>query len=108
MTLVLSLAIYPLNDFFWRQLSDIDSFDDFFATMSSTFEAANLDFAAFYQKVFSEIGDQKTANILKIVYEDELTHVKLGSFWLNKWREKDDLWSYYLALFFRGNYSCSQ
>ena len=71
---------YPLNDFFWRQLSDIDSFDDFFATMSLTFEAANLDFANFYQKVFSEIGDQKTANILKIVYEDELTHVKLGSF----------------------------
>ena len=87
---------YPLNDFFWRQLSEINSFDDFFATMSLTFEAANLDFADFYQKIFSEIGDKKTANILKIVYEDELTHVKLGSFWLNKWKENKDLWSYYL------------
>ena len=56
---------YPLNDFFWRQLSDIDLFDDFFATMSLTFEAANLDFAAFYQKVFTEVGDQKTCKHFK-------------------------------------------
>ncbi len=63
--------------------------------MSLTFEAANLDFAHFYEKVFRELGDLKTASTLKIVYEDELSHVQLGARYLEKWRGDKDFWTYY-------------
>ena len=65
--------------------------------MSLTLEAANLDFCLFYEKVFRDIGDEKTADIMKEVYHDELNHVKVGVHWLNKWRENDSLWDYYLT-----------
>lgn len=92
-----SIGQYPLNDFFWKQFSKINSFDDFFALMSLTLEAANLDFCLFYEKVFKDIEDEKTAQIMRQVYNDELNHVKVGVYWLNKWRDNDSLWEYYLS-----------
>jgi uncharacterized ferritin-like protein (DUF455 family) len=43
------------------------------------------------------MGDQTTADILQIVLDDEVKHVAVGSFWLNKWRVDLDLFDYYLA-----------
>lgn len=86
---------FPLNDFFWRQMPKLKTPAHFCAVMSMTFEAANLDFAHFYEKVFRELGDLKTANVLKVVYEDEISHVQLGARYLNRWREDKDLWTYY-------------
>ena len=51
--------------------------------------------AHFYQHLFSELGDHKTASILKVVLEDEISHVRLGVSYLNRWRKDKDLWSYY-------------
>ena len=87
---------HDLNDFFWKQFKNIKNFDGFFSLMSLTFEAANLDFCLFYEKVFNDIGDFKSAKIMRDVFHDELNHVRLGTYWLNKWREDDSLWSYYL------------
>ena len=64
--------------------------------MSLTFEAANLDFAYFYGDIFRSIGDVKTANIMDIIYEDELNHVKLGAFWLKQHSSSNSLWDSYL------------
>ncbi|MCO4754306.1 MAG: DUF455 family protein [Bacteriovoracaceae bacterium] len=86
---------FPLNDFFWKQMHKLKTPAQFCAVMSLTFEAANLDFAHFYEKVFRELGDNKTANILKVVYEDEISHVQLGARYLDRWKEDKDLWSYY-------------
>lgn len=92
-----SISEYSLNDFFWKQFHKLDSFDAFFSLMSLTLEAANLDFCLFYEKVFQSIGDYKTSGIMRQVYEDEISHVKLGVFWLNKWRQDKSLWEYYLS-----------
>lgn len=86
----------PVNDFFWRYFDELKSFEDFFSIMSLTFEAANLDFAYYYAGVFRSIGDDKTANILDIIYKDELKHVQLGAFWVKNLSKQETLWSAYM------------
>lgn len=86
---------FPVNDFFWRQMKSITTPENYISVMALTFEAANLDFAHFYEKVFQEVGDYKTANILKVVYEDEISHVAFGVSFFEKWRKNKSLWQYY-------------
>jgi hypothetical protein len=86
---------FPLNDFFWRQMEKLRTPSQYTSVMSLTFEAANLDFAQFYAKVFRELGDEGTAKILDIVLEDEIGHVAFGGYWMKKWRGDKNLWDYY-------------
>lgn len=88
---------FPLNDFFWRQMEKLKTPAQYAAVMALTFEAANLDFAQYYAKIFREQGDEVTASILDIVLEDEIGHVAFGSHWMKKWREDKSLWEYYMA-----------
>jgi uncharacterized ferritin-like protein (DUF455 family) len=89
---------YPLNDFFWKQIGHIDKKEKFLAVMSLTFEAANLDFCLFYQEVFKEVDDPESAKIMEVIFEDEISHVKLGLNFLNKWKEDQDFFDYYRSL----------
>ena len=86
---------FPLNDFFWRQMKSLKTPAQYLSLMAMTFEAANLDFAQYYAKIFRSLGDTKTADVLDIVLEDEISHVALGAFWLKKWRQDKTLWEYY-------------
>lgn len=88
---------FPVNEFFWRFMSKIKDAESYFSVMSMTFEAANLDFAKYFEEEFRKIGDVKTADILLEVYRDEISHVALGVSYLNKWRENENLWDYYLS-----------
>lgn len=87
---------FPLNDFFWRQMDKLQTPSQYLAVMALTFEAANLDFALYYEKVFRSFDDERSANIMKAVYEDEISHVRLGVNYLTKWRNDKTLWEYYL------------
>jgi len=89
---------YPLNDFFWKQMNHIDKKEKFLAIMSLTFEAANLDFCLFYKQVFEEFEDLESAKIMEIIFNDEISHVKLGLTFLNKWKKDQDLFDYYKSL----------
>jgi len=84
-----------LNDFFWRQMTKLKSPAQYTAVMALTFEAANLDFAKYYSKIFRDFGDEVTANIMDEVLADEITHVAFGAHWMKKWRADKDLWDYY-------------
>lgn len=86
---------FPLNDFFWRQMQKLKTPEQYLSLMALTFEAANLDFAQYYSAIFKSFGDSKTADVLDIVLEDEITHVAFGAFWMKKWRKDKDLWDYY-------------
>lgn len=88
---------FGLNDFFWKQMNKLKTPSQFLSVMSLTFEAANLDFANHYYKIFKEIEDHKTANILKVVLEDEISHVNLGVHYLGLWKKNQSLWDYYLS-----------
>lgn len=92
----LNFGDVPLNDFFWRQMPKIDNPSQFFSVMALTFEQANLDFADFYRHIFAEYGDEKSAKIMDIVFEDEISHVAFGRTWLNTWKQSKSLWDYYL------------
>ena len=89
---------FPLNNFFWRQMEKLQTPASFFALMALTFESANLDFSLQYEALFRELGDFKTADILKTVYEDEISHVALGAHWLKEWRGDASLWNYYRSV----------
>lgn len=87
---------FPLNDFFWRQMPKLPTAAHYLAMMALTFEAANLDFAQYYSKIFKQMGDDKTSAILDLVLEDEISHVALGAHWMKKWRQDKTLWKYYM------------
>lgn len=89
---------FPLNAFFWRQMEKLPTPSSFFALMALTFESANLDFALYYEEAFREVGDEATADVLRVVYEDELTHVGLGGHWLDRWKQDRTLWDYYMSV----------
>ncbi len=87
---------FPINSFFWDKSKSISSFDEYFSLMALTFEVANLDFCLYYEKVFNDVHDHKSANILRTIYNDELSHVALGLNWLDIKRNDQSLWNYYL------------
>lgn len=89
---------YPLNQFFWKLFLKVNSFDEFFALMALTLEAANLDFCCYYGDLFNQHGDKQSSDIMKVVYEDEINHVALGVNWLSKWKGDQTLWNYYTSL----------
>ncbi|MBY0412867.1 MAG: ferritin-like domain-containing protein, partial [Bdellovibrionales bacterium] len=91
----IELGEFPLNDFFWRSMEKLETPSHFYSAMAMTFEAANLDFAQFYEEGFRAVEDFKTADIMRVVLEDEISHVALGAHWLNQWRGDKDLWNYY-------------
>jgi len=90
---------YPVNDFFWRQLLKIETFESFYALVALSLEQANLDFAQYYKDVFTRLGDHQTANVLDIVLKDEERHVHFGIDHLTTKIEKnEELWDYYQKL----------
>ncbi len=94
-----SFGHYPLNDFFWKLTKFINTPEEFFAIVSLTLEAANLDFAKYYGELFRDIGDQRAAAILDIIYNDEIKHVALGRKFLScKIKDRRELWDYYCSL----------
>lgn len=89
---------YPLNQFFWSFMEQIETPEQFFSVISLTFEQANLDFASHYMTIFQELGDLKTYQILKEVYEDEIRHVARGrTELLKKARHPEELWELYCS-----------
>lgn len=101
-TFAIEFGDYPVSDFFWKYLEKISTQEEFFALMSLTFEAANLDFALFYKDLFEKVGDKEGAKILEMVYLDEIRHVNAGVQVLKSRVPNKSLWDYYLSLLPQG------
>ena len=84
-----SFGELPLNDYFWRVVSSMDTVMDFVVRMNLTFEQANLDYSKYYAEQFRVIGDTGTAVVLDKIYQDEINHVGHGLKWLRHWKKKD-------------------
>ncbi len=88
----------PVNDFFWKALSSMSSPIDYVTLVSMTFEQANLDYARYYGGLFREMGDESSAEIMDVIYRDEIGHLAYGLRWFNQWRSNEEsLWDAYLA-----------
>lgn len=81
------LGEIPVSSFFWDCLSPMKAPIDFITGMSLTFEQANLDFARYYASAFRQCGDVETADVLDIVYREEIGHVKNGVVWFDRLRD---------------------
>ncbi len=76
----------PLSDYFWKSVSSMEDPLDYVTRLSLTFEQANLDYSREYAKVFNQVGDTATANILDKIYRDEIDHVGFGLKWFRQWK----------------------
>lgn len=90
----------PVSSFFWDSLKNIKSPLDYVVKMSMTFEQANIDFSLYYQNIFRQIHDIKSAEILDIIYREEIGHVKYGFDWFKKWEnpKPEEEWERYCSL----------
>ncbi len=93
---------FPVSGQFWRIVEPMQSPMDFVSRLSLTFEQANLDYSLHFAKVFKQIGDDKTADVLQKIYEDEIGHVQHGLHWFRQWKnpEQSDWDAYQEALDF--------
>lgn len=88
----------PLNYIFWKFTPLMKTFEKFCAVMSVSIEGANLDYAMVYRKTFENLGDIKSSEIMKTVYQDELKHVKRGFKVIEAGRKNQSDWEYYRSL----------
>lgn len=76
------LGAHALNGYFWKVLpvreSDGATPLTFLCAMGLTLEQANLDFTRAYEEDFRAVDDDATADVLRVVHEDELGHVGLA------------------------------
>jgi uncharacterized ferritin-like protein (DUF455 family) len=84
----------PINDFFWRQVPEIKTVENYAAIMSLCFEMANLDFASEYVSLFEEASDAKSSEVMEIVLNDEIKHVAFG--WSHLYKQDKDVWNYFI------------
>lgn len=86
----------PLFRHFWTQTQFIHSPLHYISTMPLTFEMANLDFAPTYGKAFLQAGDEASADLMAIILNDEIAHVRFGVQWLRRLKPTDvdewDIW----------------
>lgn len=86
----ISFGDLPLNDYFWKLVSPMDTPMDFVTRLNLTFEQANLDFSKHYATLFRQVGDNATASVLEKIYHDEINHVGHGLKWFRKWKQQGD------------------
>lgn len=80
----------PLYRHFWKHTPHIQSPLHYISMMSLTFEMANLDFAPMYGKSFSQAGDMESAQLMATILKDEISHVKFGWRWLQRFKGTDE------------------
>ena len=85
-TLGVGLGDVPVSDFFWSTMANMSTPLDYVVRMSMTFEQANLDHALHYARLFRAVEDHDTADLMELVYREELGHVRHGVTWFNEWR----------------------
>jgi len=76
----------PVSGYFWRAVSAMETPMDYVASLSLTFEQANLDFARHFARGFAAVGDADTAQLLDRIYRDEIGHVAHGLKWFRRWK----------------------
>src|SRR5438093_1483030 len=79
----------PVSGYFWRAISGMENPMDFVASLSLTFEQANLDFARHFARVFAAVGDAESARLLEKIHRDEIAHVASGLKWFRRWKNPD-------------------
>jgi uncharacterized ferritin-like protein (DUF455 family) len=91
----------PAHDGLWE--SSIKTAHDFAARLAivpMVLEARGLDVTPGMIDMMEKQGDKKTASMLKIIHDDEITHVRAGTVWFEAWcnHKKLDIESHWQSL----------
>ena len=98
----------PAHDGLWE--SAIKTADDFagrLAIVPMVLEARGLDVTPQMIDMMTRQGDTKTAEMLKIIHADEITHVRAGTVWFKKYctyhnLDVQDAWHQLVIKYFNG------
>lgn len=98
----------PAHDGLWE--TAIDTKDNLLARLAivpMVLEARGLDVTPGMAQTFRNVGDDKTADIIQIIHDDEIHHVKYGKAWFDYLCEKDGLepistWQHLVLTYFKG------
>ena len=76
----------PAHDGLWESAEKTaHDFAARLAIVPMVLEARGLDVTPHMIELMISQGDQKTANLLQIIHDDEITHVAAGTVWFKKW-----------------------
>lgn len=82
----------PAHDGLWESSErTAKDFPARLAVVPMVLEARGLDVTPHMISAMTEQGDDKTANMLQIIHDDEITHVRAGTAWFESWCEYHDL-----------------
>lgn len=98
----------PAHDGLWE--SSIRTKEDFAARLAvvpMVLEARGLDVTPNMIAMMKKQNDQKTADFLQIIHDDEITHVRAGTVWFEHWCahhncDVEDYWQELVKTYFNG------
>lgn len=82
----------PAHDGLWESAEKTaHDFAARLAIVPMVLEARGLDVTPHMIELMLSQGDNKTADMLKIIHDDEITHVQAGTIWFKKWCDYHNL-----------------
>ena len=98
----------PAHDGLWE--SSVKTAHDFAARLAvvpMVLEARGLDVTPNMIAAMLKQGDQKTADMLQIIHDDEVTHVRAGTVWFEAWcahhgHDVEEYWQHLVKTYFNG------
>lgn len=98
----------PAHDGLWEASGQTaHDFAARLAIVPMVLEARGLDVTPGMIERMNEQGDTKTAEILKIIHDDEITHVRAGTVWFEGWcahhgKDVEEYWQHLVRTYFNG------
>ncbi len=80
---------YPVNSYIWTKAMEFTSVLDYLAGLPLVLENCNLDHSLEFAEVMAEVGDERSAALLRTIHRDEIGHVAFGIEWLRRLKPPD-------------------
>lgn len=80
----------PVNCYIWKKALSFENELDYLAGLPLTFEGRNLDHTLEFEQFFLDVGDSKSAAMMRQIHKDEIEHVAFGIEWLRKLKAPTD------------------
>lgn len=98
----------PAHDGLWEAAEKTaHDFAARLAIVPMVLEARGLDVTPGMVKMMKRQGDEKTAAMLQIIHDDEITHVRAGTVWFEAWcthhgKDVEEAWQDLVRTYFNG------
>lgn len=79
----------PVNCYIWKKAQGFDCVLDYLAGLPLTFEGRNLDHTLEFEQHFRNVGDERSAALMRVIHNDEIEHVAFGLRWLRELKPDD-------------------